>query len=442
MRLAARLRERVERRRLSGTGALLVVAVVAGLPAGAAELTALRAPERIVPREYFGLHMHRADAGTPWPSVAFGAWRLLDAYVNWPNLQPARDRWDFSRLDRYVELAEAANVELLLPLAFSPAWASARPDEKGPYGLGTAAEPASLDDWRNYVRTVAARYRGRIRHFELWNEVNVRQFFTGSFERLAELERETARALKDVDPGNILVSPSFVGEGRHREFDAYLTQGGGRAADVIGWHFYLVNYPPEQIPAKLVRPVRELLARHGLAGKPLWNTEIGYRIENGDGTAESFHVDKSWRMRRSEEAAALIARSLAINWVSGIERVYWYAWDNQNLGLIEPTSKLPKAAAKAYGATARWLIGARVTECVRDADGLWRCALRRDPGRTAYLLWREEGVSQYALPAEWRIQETEALLGGSTAVATQAPLISVGPLPVLAKCDRLPWRSP
>ena len=45
----------------------------------------------------------------------------------------------------------------LLVLAHSPAWASARPDERNAYKPGMAAEPARMDDWRNYVRMVGQR---------------------------------------------------------------------------------------------------------------------------------------------------------------------------------------------------------------------------------------------------------------------------------------------
>ena len=64
---------------------------------------------------------------TPWPSVPFGAWRLWDAYVGWPQLEPKQGTWNFSTLDKYVALAEAHNVEILLPLGLTPEWASARP---------------------------------------------------------------------------------------------------------------------------------------------------------------------------------------------------------------------------------------------------------------------------------------------------------------------------
>ena len=112
--------------------------------------------------DYFGLVLSRPDARMPWPSVPFGSWRLWDANVTWPFLEPEPGRWNFQLLDRLVDEATAHRTKLLLVLAHSPAWASARPTEASAYKPGYAAEPRQIEDWRHYVRTVVQRYRGRI----------------------------------------------------------------------------------------------------------------------------------------------------------------------------------------------------------------------------------------------------------------------------------------
>ncbi|CAN0471445.1 unnamed protein product, partial [Phaeothamnion confervicola] len=39
-------------------------------PGGAARFT----------RDFFGMHMHRSEQAGNWPDLAFGSWRLWDAY--------------------------------------------------------------------------------------------------------------------------------------------------------------------------------------------------------------------------------------------------------------------------------------------------------------------------------------------------------------------------
>src|SRR5512138_1206446 len=98
-------------RRLNSLGGLSVrnwltfaFLVCLGATGTVAESSAERATPgsaRPVPREYFGMHIHRADSGTPWPAAHFGSWRLWDANVGWPELEPARGEWNFKQLDRY-----------------------------------------------------------------------------------------------------------------------------------------------------------------------------------------------------------------------------------------------------------------------------------------------------------------------------------------------------
>src|SRR2546429_8360016 len=97
--------------------------------------------------------LHHLPQPTPWPRVSFGSWRLWDAYVVWPNVEPQKGQWDFSHLDGYISLAESHSVEILLPLGLTPAWASSRPKEKSGYEPGNAAEPRNISDWSEYVRS-------------------------------------------------------------------------------------------------------------------------------------------------------------------------------------------------------------------------------------------------------------------------------------------------
>jgi hypothetical protein len=273
--------------------------------------TASAAAENPGADPFFGLHLHRADSSTAWPAAAFGSWRLWDAGVAWPDLQPRPGQWDFSRLDRYVAMAQRAGVDLLLPLGLTPAWASARPTEPSHYQPGWAAEPARMEDWRAYVRTVAMRYRGRVRHFELWNEINEKGFYTGSMRKMVELGCEARRILKEVDVENRLVSPALVGAGSEPEQLAQFLRSGGMACvDIIGYHFYVPHREPEEL-VMLVSRVRAVMARQGVAGLPLWNTESGWLLENS-ATAPRASGDPSWRRVSLAEGPAVVARSLIL----------------------------------------------------------------------------------------------------------------------------------
>jgi hypothetical protein len=402
----------------------------------AGEQTKLQPPSHPIDRQYFGQHMHRADAGTPWPPVRFGSWRLWDAYVAWPYLEPKRGGWDFKRLDKYVAMAELTGVDILLPFGLTPAWASARPQEKSSYSSGNAAEPYDMEDWRNYVRTVAQRYKGRIRNFEFWNEPNIPLssqggFFSGSVKSAVALTREAYLVLKEVDAGNRLAAPAAVGDGGHLAWlDRYLAAGGKQYLDVLSYHFYVAERAPEAM-LPLVNKVREIARRHGLADKPLWNTEAGWWIENRAGMKNKDGLVSGWKQLGAEEGAAYVARALILGWAAGLERYYWYSWDHGNMGLIEPSDKTLKPAGVAYATVLRWLEGAVMTDCT-STDGLWSCMLNRPDGNTARIVWREAGEqTPWKVPANWAASEVETLEGTRQRLSSAVANIVLGQKPVL-----------
>lgn len=384
--------------------------------------------------DYFGLHIHRLGRAQPWlpggerlskwPSVSFGTWRLWDAYVSWPYLQPERSRWDFSLLDKYLSLARAKQVKVLMPLGLVPAWASARPQEKSGYAPGNAAPPAEVDDWRRMVRRVVARSKGRVEAYELWNEVNLRQFYTGSPEQLIELARVMHEEVKRGDPAALVVSPSFTnGTEGVRALDRYLALGGGDFADVIAFHFYTPHGAPEAMLV-VVAEVRAVMRAHGIADKPLWNTESGFWIENKHQPVRSAGLVEGWEVHDEATAAAFLARALIVARHAGIARFYWYAWDNIDMGLTEAGSGEPKLAAQAYAQTVAWLRG-RDLSCSRETHGLWHCSL--DGGQAA-VLWAEARDLSWQAPVGVTLGDAIDVLGQP--VSHVDGRLEIGPVPV------------
>lgn len=342
-----------------------------------------------IPLQYFGLHIHRADAGTAWPNVPFGSWRLWDAYTGWAQLEPEQDKWDFSRLDRYVAMAKITNVEILLPLAMTPRWASARPDEASAYRPGNAAESARIEDWRNYVSKLGQRYKGKIRQYEIWNEPSDRSHYTGDVDTLVRLTCEAHRILKEIDPGNVVVSPASAGGGRHIEYlDRFLAAGGKDCVDVVAHHFYVFRQAPEAM-LPLIREVRAVMKKNGIGHLPLWNTETGWWIANGDGTPDHQMVAKGgWsKLSLERESGDYLIRAFLLARAEGVDRFYWYSWDNRyGLGMLEPTSGNPKPMAEKWRNTADRLIGATQLQCSQSAK-LWRCNFVRKNGTPDQISW-------------------------------------------------------
>jgi len=381
-----------------------------------------------VPESYFGMHIHGIDVPrpttkrvTPWPDVPFGSWRLMDAYVRWYDIEPRKNEFNFERLDRYVALAQQKHVKVLLPLFGEPSWASARPSEKENGNPdGSAAEPASMDDWRNFVRAVATRYKGQIEGYEIWNEPNLKMFWTGTTLQMVDLSREAFQVIKSVDPKALVVLPSCTVETGPQYLDDFLKLGGGKYGDALGYHFYVRAKPPEAI-ADLALHVEDIL-RTNHVNLPLWNTEAGWA------DPKPFPSE--------ELAAAYVARSQIVAWAAGVSRFYWYAWDNHSFVTLEMVNRddvTDKSAAKAYADVQRWLVGAVVRSCESDAAGKWTCELDRG-GAKQWIVWNANGAADFAVPPDWHATSQTPLLGAKEKV--KGSNMQIGPVPILFEGER------
>jgi hypothetical protein len=380
-------------------------------------------PASPVPSAFFGLHIHRAAATTPWPPEPFGSWRLHDAHVAWPSLEPNRNDWHFDLLDQYVALASAHGVELLLPLALSPTWASARPKEPSAYAPGNAAEPADINDWITYVRTVAQRYQGRIHYYEIWNEPNLSNFYSGNVNDMVKLASAAYSNLKQIDPGILVVGPSTVGDTSW--IDSYFKHGGTAYLDIMGYHFYVWPNPPETMQPQ-VSAVRAVMAKYGLSGLRLWNTEAGWLIADQNTTVVA---PPGNRVLSATEASAFVARAYAVNWFNGIDRYHFYAWDDGVMGLTEADGVTLKPPAIAYGQVYRWMVGATLTGCTSAASSTWVCAFTRPDGHGAWMAWNTKGAATLAVPSSWGVTQRQDLAGNTTSLSGAATVpIDIAPI--------------
>lgn len=428
------------------TGVLLLLTQSSAAVSGDIFAQATAGRERVVTREYFGIHFHRLVLNpgekairTIWPSLAFGSVRLWDSGTLWSEVVPKAGQWNFGRMDTYVGEASSHGASVLYTLGGTPRWASARPDERCSYGYGCAAEPVRLAHWEEYVRRVVQRYRGQVGAFELWNEPSFSDiardrgrptFFSGSVADMVGLARTARRVLDEVSPGSILATPGFV-NGPDR-LDLFLGAGGKDYVQAIDYHFYAED--ADHFIRQVIE-VREIMRRHGVEDLPLWNTEQGVEVHPDDapvprgGTQVSTH----------RAAAVRLTQYLVLGAAAGLERFYYYAWDNDRSGMVTRRGeRLP-----AYDAMARvqdWLIGARMQGCASPSLGLVICRTERD-GQATLVVWAgQPGEQVVKLPEKMQVSAVETLLPDTPRPAYRSQRgmlkIALGPEPVRIVLER------
>ncbi len=422
------------RRYLAGIERLILLSVLffsfLGCRAQEPATIHLISPSQPIPASYFGLHIHRAKPDL-WPSVSFGEWRLWDAEgTAWYNLEPQQGKWDWTRLDQDVSLAEQHHVGTILTLGQTPPWASSRPNDPPSWRPGGPAPPRDEEDWKTYVRTVATRYKGRVHVYEVWNEPNLKMFYSGTREQLVQLTKDAYQVLKEVDPTVVVVSPSVTGGHDVPYFSKLLDLGMGSYVDVIGYHVYTTpNSPETGVP--VIQAVEAEMKARGLS-KPLWDTEAGYLIESQFGVVQPGSGSMN-RVLRADEGVGYVMESFVLNWAAGVSRLYWYDWDGKDMGLGDNLGKQSKPAADGYTTIRQWLLGAVMNGCDEDLQGNWSCRLTQG-GKREWILWNSDHAGTTVLPASWNVTQETTLSGAgvlSTFPLGRSRAVSVSEIPTL-----------
>jgi hypothetical protein len=342
--------------------------------------------------------MHYHGVSNSVPNFRVGAVRLWDSGVAWATLQPTPDTFNWGPLDSAVANAQAAGVaEIQYAFGHTPVWAAAQKNKPGPIGNGTASEPANMAYFTNFARAVAERYRGRITSYDMWNEGNLKIYWTGTSKQLADLTIQGSRAIKSVDPAAKVLTPSITYGAftRRPKFwkDFALRMKKARwPIDAINVHPY--SKTPNYLSKRdnTIKKTKAFYRKYGFKG-PIWDTEVNYGDRRGLG--------QGWKqvVYSGDVAAGMIARTYVDSMRNGVYRVFWYGWDSHVLGIdaIDPSSKQITAAGQAFLTVQDWMVGKTWLGC-KVKKSIRSCKLQGQDGARSTIVYATSKTRTLTIP--------------------------------------------
>ena len=294
--------------------------------------------------------------------------------------------------------------------------------------------PNNLNAWKRYVQAVASRpgVKGnKYVQFQVWNEANVVQFWSGSQAQMALLTKTTRDALATTKSSKFLVAPALVTRAAFQRtwVDKFYAQkvSGRPVADYVN-AVSLQLYPlptgkPEDSMAILAQD-KKILAKYRVT-KPIWNTEVNYGLNGPRDVAPL----------SSALQAASISRTYLLNAANGVKRVYWYRWGNTTIANTRTTTANDvtlSAAGKAYAITRSWMVNAQMRTCARNAVGTWTCTITYSGG-VRRVFWNPSRAVTVAVNGATSHQ----LLDGTTrSYSARTMRLKVGASPVMIRSAR------
>jgi len=266
---------------------------------------------------------------------------------------PEAPEYRWAPVDKEVRAAAAAGLEPILNLIGAPAWAVARPSNRGPYEPDAAA-------LGRFASAAATRYGGtfedlpRVRYWQVWNEPNLNLFLTPQFDGTRafspalyrELVNRFATAVHRVHADNLVVagglSPFTVSNSYAQSVaplrfmrELLCMSSGPRPHatcsarlefDVWSHHPYTSGGPthkarlPDDVSLGDLKEMRRLLdaavaARHIVHRAPVrfWVTEFSWDTSPPDPKAVPATLHARW-----------VAEAMYRMWQAGVTLVIWF----------------------------------------------------------------------------------------------------------------------
>lgn len=256
------------------------------------------------------------DAGITWVRQQF-PWDRIEVNKKGDFNGQSGSTW--AQYDRIVTLAQEYGIQIVARLDLPPDWT--RQDNSA-----RRSPPDDYQDYGDFVAAVVSRYRGKVHHYQIWNEPNLAAEWgkTPSAQDYVRLLQMAYLRAKAIDPGVVILSaalaptlgtPDGLNESDLTYLQAMYDAGAGNVFDVLSAQGYgLWTGPGDRVaePAHVnmsrVQLLREVMVRNGDAEKAIWISELGWDAVPQDFTLEPLLHGRVTEEQQARYTAAALRR--------------------------------------------------------------------------------------------------------------------------------------
>jgi hypothetical protein len=301
----------------------------------------------------FGVNIHFTGLPRDLHMIADAGFKFIRMDLVWSRVEQTKGEYEFkeSGYDALTLGCERLGIRVLYILDYSnKLYESDR----------SVRTEAGRKAFADFAAAAAKRYAGKGILWEIWNEANIRQFWTPqpSGDDYSKLVEVAAPRIRQADPSGKVVAGA-TSQIPLEWFEGCFKNGLLNWIDALSVHPYR-SQPPETVIRDYDK-FRELIARYAPAGKkiPVISGEWGY---------SNLNWDKS-RLTEQQQADYLV-RMFLINAYQDIPVSIWYDWKNDgtdpnerehNFGIVKHDLN-PKAAYLAAKVLSSTLAGYSISE--------------------------------------------------------------------------------
>jgi hypothetical protein len=277
--------------------------------------------------------------------------------------RPDGEWLDFSKADQQLARAERFGIRYQMLVGFLPPWAAREGymQKYAPEGWQVSTLAPRPDIWREYMRTVAQRYAGRVKHYEICNEPDLEAFWKGTTEDYLETLRIAHQELKAADPANQVMTGGFAlvtaHGGRHLNPDLQ-ARTLAEAQDAFDIHTLHQHGDFSRFAEAIDGPAADM-RRLLKEPKPLWLNETATRHDG------NLH-------RQAEQ----LVKKVVFSQARGAKAYSWFIWYGSNalkdrFSMLQLRTHEPRPTLPAWNALLRQIRNARFVEQPDIGPGQW-----------------------------------------------------------------------
>lgn len=242
------------------------------------------------------------DPGKAYPRLAGLGAKWARCQTGWGRTERQKGIYDFAWLDEVVDTLRKAGIQPWFNLGYGNRLYTPHSPDDFAVGWAPLNDDEARAGWVRFAGRIAEHFRGRVRHWEIWNEPNITNFWKPrkpSPEDYVELVRITAPEIRRRIPDAVIVGGAFAGMPTDY-FRRCLEAGMADFVDRVSYHPY--RPVPEKGYEAEVRAWRALAEKHR-PGLRLWQGENGCPSKKGgSGALANLEWDElrqaKWVLRR------------------------------------------------------------------------------------------------------------------------------------------------
>ena len=197
---------------------------------------------------------------------------VLRISFGWDGIETSKGKYNWLFWDDYVRIAvDEYGITLIPYICYTPSWNST-----GDTTNFWNHTPKDYEAFGDFIFALVSRYKDRIKSWELWNEPDIKEYWSGTAADLAKLTKVGAEAVRKADPGAIVVLAGLAG---HTEFTRTLFRDLNISpyVDVVNCHSYYEtwNGDPLETIVPYVNTLADIITQYGNK-QALWMAEVGY----------------------------------------------------------------------------------------------------------------------------------------------------------------------